>query len=312
MKLTTAIKNIHDFIFKPQPVHSVAALRIGIGLLMLLNWFMIYSDLDVLYGPEGMVSLQTAQQYGNQLRFSLFDYIPLTDKTTVTLAFVNLIAVLGIITGTFTRMAIGITFITLVSFHHRNGFILNSADSVLRIFLFFLFFTPSGDLWSVDRWRKLKQGRAPLVPLERSPWALRLIQLQFCTIYVATVLFKIKGEPWVDGTAVYIATRLDEFYRFPFPLLNSMLFIKFLTWSTLIVEFAMGTLVWFKELRYWVLLAGVGLHLGIEYTMSIPMFEWAMIVMMIAMIDSRDLANLCEKIKSGELTLRKPLKSKEA
>lgn len=271
------------------------------GGLLLLNWLMIYCDLNALYGPNGIVSLATAQQYGNQLRFSLFDYLPNTEKVTFALAIVNLVAVLFMTLGAWTRTSIAIAFITLTSFHHRNGFILNSADSVLRIILFLLFFTHCGDVFSLDRRRLLKKGLAPTTPHEKSPWALRMIQIQFCIIYIATVLFKIKGDKWADGTAVYIATRLDEFVRFELPLLNNMFIIKLFTWSTLVVEFALGTLVWIKELRYWVLLSGVLLHLTIEYTMSIPIFEWAMIVLMISMFDSRDVESWLNKQKNKRL-----------
>ncbi|MNT70315.1 hypothetical protein D3C72_2086830 [compost metagenome] len=47
--------------------------------------------------------------------------------------------------------------------------------------------------------------------------------------------------------------------------------------------------MWLKDLRYWILLAGVGLHIGIEITMNIPLFEWIMIAGMASMIDSRDI-----------------------
>lgn len=306
MQLKTTIKAIDEFLFAPQPVYTVAILRIGWGLLLLFNWMMIYCDLDVLYGPNGMVSLATAQQYGNQLRFSLFDYLPNTDKVVTTLAIVNLIAVLLMIAGAWTRTAIFIAFITLVSFHHRNGFILNSADSVLRVILFLLLFTHCGEFLSIDHWRKVKKGLASPIPEEKSPWALRMIQIQFCVIYVATVFFKIKGDRWVDGTAVYVATRLDEFVRFELPILNNMMVVKLLTWSTLAVELALGTLVWFKELRYWILLSGVMLHLSIEYTMSIPVFEWAMIILMISMVDARDVNAWLIKIKQSKLRIDYP------
>ncbi|MFV8258745.1 HTTM domain-containing protein [Bdellovibrio bacteriovorus] len=305
MKLRTIRNSIDEFLFKPQPVYSVALLRIGLGLLLLFNWLMIYTDLEVLFGPDGLISLQTAQQYGNPLRFSLFDYMPNTYKVTTTIAFVHLLAVLALTFGAWTRKSILIAFVTLISFHHRNGFIMNSADSVLRVFLFLLLFTPCGDAFSFDRWRLRLKGQAPEIPAEKAPWALRMIQIQFCVIYLATVMFKIKGDRWVDGTAVYIATRLDDFVRFELPLLNNMIFIKYLTWSTLLVEFALGTLVWIKELRYWVLLAGVGLHLGIEYTMSIPVFEWAMIVVMVSMVDSRDIECWMEKLRKYRQQARK-------
>lgn len=301
MKLKTLLKSIDNFLFTPQPVYSVAFLRIGMGILLFVNWLMIFCDLDALYGPHGIVSLATAQQYGNPLRLSLFDYLPNTEKVTIALAIVNLIAVLFMTAGAWTRTSITVAFITLVSFHHRNGFILNSADSVLRIVLFLLLFTHCGDAFSVDRWRLQKNGLAQATPEEKSPWALRMIQIQFCIIYIATVLFKIKGDKWIDGTAVYVATRLDEFVRFELPLLNNMFIIKLLTWSTLVIEMALGTLVWVKELRYWILLSGVVLHLSIEYTMSIPIFEWAMIIMMISMIDPRDVESWLKKFRNKRL-----------
>lgn len=306
MKLKTLIKAIDEFLFKPQPVHNVALLRIGLGFLLLFNWAMIYADIDSLFGPNGMVSLATSQQYGNQLRFSLFDYLPNTMKVTSTLAFVNLAAVIAMTIGFWTRTSIAVAFVTLVSFHHRNGFILNSADSVLRVFLFLMLFTHCADLFSVDRWLKLKKGKAPLIPEEKSPWALRMIQIQFCLIYIATVMFKLKGDRWVDGTAIYVASRLDDFVRFELPLLNNMLMIKWLTWGTLAIEIALGTLVWIKEFRYWVLLGGVFLHLGIEYTMAIPVFEWAMIILMLSMVDPRDLQALLEKQKAKHPKIFKP------
>jgi hypothetical protein len=206
-------------------------------------------------------------------------------------ALAHLMAAFGMVFGFFTRTSIAVAFFTLVTFHNRNYLILNSSDVILRNMVFFLFFTPCGELYSVDNWIRRARGLMQ-TPMERAPWALRLAQLQFCTVYLATVLYKIKGGYWADGTAIYIATRLDEFVRVPLAMLNNMMVIKFLTWSTLIVEFALGTLVWVKDVRYWILLAGVGLHIGIEVSMNIPLFEWIMIAGMASMVDSRDIVRV--------------------
>lgn len=301
MTIKTTIRSIDNFFFKPQPVYNVAIMRIGLGLILFFNWLMLIWDLPLLYGTQGIMSFETSRLYGNQLRFSLFDYMAPTDDSVIILALINFIAILAMTVGYKTRMATFIAFLTLVSFHHRNGMVLNSADSVLRIFLFLSIFTPSGDAFSIDRWLKKRSGKASDKPVLKSPWALRLIQIQFCVIYVATVLFKIRGDQWVDGTAVYVATRLDEFYRFPVPMLNNMFFIKLATWGTLIVELALGTLVWFKDLRYWVLISGVIFHLGIEYVMSIPVFEWAMIVLMVSMVDNADIEKLLNFLQEKRL-----------
>ncbi|WP_374074697.1 HTTM domain-containing protein [Bdellovibrio bacteriovorus] len=303
MKLKIVTNALNDFFFKPQSAYSVALLRIALGVIVLLTWFSMWKNLEVFWGVDGILSMQTSMKYGNSLRFNLFDYLPRTAGTPIFLALMLLLGAIGMILGLFTRISIGITFIVLLSFHSRNSFILNSSDIIVRNFLFLLFFSPSGDVLSLDRWIAKMRGLAQGDPVEKSPWALRLMQIQFSVIYIATVLYKMKGPLWADGTAVYFATRLDEFVKIPLDILNSLLVIKFLTWSTLAVELALGTLVWIKELRYWVLLAGIGLHLGIEVTMSIPLFEWIMIATMICMVDSRDIEAWLKKLRNYRTTL---------
>lgn len=287
MTTKTIAKAVNDFFFKPQPVNSVAMMRILFGVILMIHWFSLWSHLEVFWGPEGLLSLAHSIERTGEYRINLFSYFPADPRVGQLLALAHLMAAFGMVFGFFTRTSIAVAFFTLVSFHNRNYLILNSSDVILRNMVFFLFFTPCGELYSVDNW--IRRARGLVTPKERAPWALRLVQLQFCTVYVATVLFKMKGGSWADGTAIYIATRLDEFVRVPLGLLNSLMVIKFLTWSTLVVEFALGTLVWLKDLRYWILLAGVGLHIGIEITMNIPLFEWIMIAGMASMVDSRDI-----------------------
>ena len=293
MKLAQLTNGLNKFFFKPQPVQNVAIMRIVFGVLLLANWVMLWSHLEDFWGVSGLVSQQTADIYTSVYTLNFFTYLPIDARVPTLLAVVNLLAAVGVLLGFLTRTSLAFAFLTLLSFHQRNIFILNSADLIFRNMLFFMIFTPSGLAYSLDRFIAVRRGRVQGPPAEKAPWALRLIQIQFSMVYIATVMFKMKGEPWADGTAIYIATRLDEFAKSPMPfLLNNLIVIKFLTWSTLVVEMSLGTLVWIKEFRYWVLLAGVGLHLGIEMTMNIPLFEYIMIAGMISMVDSRDILRL--------------------
>jgi Vitamin K-dependent gamma-carboxylase. len=290
MKLAQVTNGLNTFFFKPQPVQNVALMRIVFGVLLVANWIMLWSHLEDFWGVSGLVSQQTADIYTSIYTFNFFTYFPIDARVPTILAIVNLLAAVGVLFGFFTRTSVAVAFLTLLSFHQRNIFILNSADLIFRNMLFFLMFTPCGLAYSLDRWIAVRRGKVHGPPPERAPWALRLIQIQFSMVYIATVMFKMKGEAWADGTAIYIATRLDEFAKSPMPLLlNNLMVIKFLTWSTLVVELSLGTLIWIKEFRYWVLLAGVGLHFGIEMTMNIPLFEYIMMAGMIGMIDSRDI-----------------------
>jgi hypothetical protein len=303
MELKNILCAIDDFFFKPQSVFSVAVLRIAFGILLLLNWYMTWVHLDIFWGPQSLVSLSTAMNYTVAPTLNIFALFPDIEGLAGWVALINLVGVIGFIIGFRTRTSALLALVSLLSLHARNTFILNSADVIMHNFLFFMMFSHCGDWLSVDAWLARRRGEIGNSAPMKAPWALRLLQIQFSMIYVATFLWKAKGGAWVDGTAVYYATRLDEFVKFQMPLLNNLLFIKFLTWSTLAVELALGTLVWVKELRYWVLLAGIGLHIGIDLTMNIPLFEWMMIVGMIVMVPSNDLQNIFSKSTEQSLSL---------
>jgi hypothetical protein len=61
------------------------------------------------------------------------------------------------------------------------------------------------------------------------------------------------------------------------------------TFMTLAVELALGTLVFYKPLRKWVLLGGVLLHAFIEYSMNIPLFSWLMVTLYISFYDGEEI-----------------------
>jgi hypothetical protein len=166
----------------------------------------------------------------------------------------------------------------------------------MRCLLFLLIFAPSHVRYSLDAWLARRTG-APFDP-EVSRLMIRLLQLQFSLVYLATTLFKLKGYDWVDGTAVYYTSRLVNFQRIVLPVVFDIpALVKFATWSALFIEFAMGSLIWVRELRLWVLLSGILLHLLIEVSMSIGFFEWVMMSAYILFLESNELRWFQERLR---------------
>ncbi len=60
----------------------------------------------------------------------------------------------------------------------------------------------------------------------------------------------------------------------------------------------MATLVWFAPLRKYVLLAGIGLHLFIEYSMNIPLFAFLMISMYVTYYEGEEVSAWWVQMKS--------------
>jgi hypothetical protein len=131
----------------------------------------------------------------------------------------------------------------------------------------------------VDRLIRIRRGleRGDEIPMVEA-WPQRMLQLQLSAVYISTVASKIQGSEWADGTALYYALHLTDLRRFSlFGLRNQPWFYETLSYYALVTEFSMATFVWSPRLRPYALLMGIGLHLGIEYAMTVPLFSYSMI-----------------------------------
>ena len=290
MSLRRLYQSWNEFFFTPQSPLPVCVFRILYGLIALANLIMLRPEWLKWYGPHAMMSIDTMHKLGRGPNMSVFELIPQTDLAVNIFFWVFLVCTVFLTIGYLTRFSAVAVYICLGSIQMRNGYILNSGDTLMIVTGFFLMFAPAGAALSVDRWLRLRRGHESVAVALYSPWAQRMIQIQLAVVYFATFYWKTLGVLWMNGTAVYYALRLEDFHRFPMPHLQNMFVIKSLTWLTLVIEFALGVLIWFKETRYPVLLAGLCLHLGIEYAMNIPLFEWMAVATYVTFIYPEDLS----------------------
>jgi hypothetical protein len=269
-----------------------------LGVLLVLNWAFLVPDALNFFGQRAVLTPATALRLTGPGRLDVFQVLPGGDGWTLAVFGAVGLASASLAAGFMTRTSAALVFVGLVSLHHRNTVVLNSGDTVFRVLTFLLIFAPAGEVWSVDRWRARRRGAAPPEPPFRAPWAQRLIQIQVTVLYLSTAWWKLLGSAWRDGTAVYYMSRLVEFERFPVPVLfDDLRLIRAVTWGSLATELALGTLVWFPRLRYPVLLAGALLHLGVELTMNIPVFQWLMMAALTTFIPPADVAAVARRVR---------------
>ncbi len=278
------------FFFAPVSPLPIALYRIIFGLLVLADALLLAPDLMVWFGPHGVLTPATALQLTGPHRLNLFLLFPPGPGPVYLLFGLLTASSITLACGFFSRTSAALVYLTLVSFTHRNPLILHSGDTLLRISAFFLIFSRSGTCLSLDRWLLTRWNPSP-PPIPLIPaWPGRLIQIQLCLVYLATALWKFQGSMWLDGTALYYTSRLQEFWRFRVPYIFEHLWtIKLATYATLVIEFSLGTLVWIKELRHPILAAGLLLHLGIEYSMNIPLFAFTMTSGYVLFLNGTDL-----------------------
>ena len=287
------------FFHAAQPVEGIALFRILWGTLLLLNWTFLAPDALDWFGERGVLSSATALILTGPGRLDVLRALPGSDGWMLIVFGAVGLASAALAVGFMTRTSAAVVFVGLVSLHHRNTVVLNSGDTILRVLTFLLMFAPSGDVWSVDRWRARRRGVVPPESVPKPPWAQRLIQIQVAVLYFSAAWWKLLGPAWRDGTAVYYMSRLVEFERFPVPaLFDDLRLIRLVTWASLATELALGTLVWVPRLRYPILLAGVCLHLSIEFTMNIPIFQWLMLAALTTFIPPADVAAFARRVRT--------------
>jgi hypothetical protein len=214
---------------------------------------------------------------------------------------VLLIAGMALTVGWRTRAVSVVVAVLLLVVQRRDPWILNSGDLLLRELAFFVMLMPAGETWSLDARRRLKGGG---VERPRAPWGLRLVQMQVSAIYLFSVWAKVRGTTWNDGTAVGIALQLQDLQRFAVPasVSTSLLVSAILTYSSLAVEASLAFGLWLPRLRYWVMAAGVGLHLGIEGSLLIGWFSLAIVSSYLAFVPPEHLRRAVAWVRSRRRT----------
>jgi hypothetical protein len=249
--------------FSPIDTAPMAALRIAVGLLTIGWTLSLLPDAGTFLGSSGVQHDLPHYEDGA--------WTVQLGQPYVVLA-VLLAAAVALTLGWRTRVASVVVALLLLVVQRRDPFILNSGDLLLRELAFFVMLMPAGETWSLD-------ARRRGVERLRAPWALRLVQMQVSALYLFSVWAKVRGTDWNDGTAVGIALQLEDLQRFTVPeaLSTSLLVSSVMTYSALAVEASLAFGMWLPRLRYWVMAAGVGLHLGIEASLLIGWFSFAVI-----------------------------------
>ena len=291
MSLRSLAEAWNRFFFEPRSPSPIALYRILYGLLTILNLLYLYPDWLDWFGPHAWLSIGTMHALEPGARLNLFTVIPQMGAWVESVFWVFLFFAITLTLGLFTRVSSIAVFVCAASIQQRNVYILHAGDSLMRVTGFFLMFAPAGAAISLDRLIRIWRGReGPEVPLKR-PWAQRMIQFEIALVYLSGFWWKSMGADWVDGNALYYVTHVAQMKRFPLPpFVYQPILLKLGTWCAMAFELAFGILVWFKETRYAVLLAGVAFHLLIEYSFNIQLFEWMMVASYAVFLDPADLS----------------------
>jgi hypothetical protein len=243
--------------------------------------------------------------------FSIWFHI--SDPNTMVAAHAVILVVMALFTlGLFTRVTAVLTWLAAVSYIHRTQQILFGMDTMMNILLIYLMVGNSGAALSLDRlinrYRAARAGlrrggkvdAATQAYLEKPPpsvtagLALRMMQVHFCFIYMASGMSKLKGMTWWNTNAFWDTLVNPEFCPVQYQWFESLLrwavserrwvyagMTSFGVAFTLFMEFSLPYLVW-TRLRPYIVIAAFVMHLGIATFMGLYMFSLFMMSLLLA------------------------------
>lgn len=293
MSVRVAYESWLRFWFSPGPAHTQVLVRIVFGLIILQYAWLLSPHLVSLFGTDSIVSATAVQLYWGGPTGSVLLIDPTSDAWLRMWHLTLVVAAITFTCGLLTRLSAIAIFICISAFMLRNPFVMNSGSIFMHAVSFYLCFSHGGAAFSFDRLIADSVGRksgGPYCALV-SPCAVRMIQLQTSALYCGALAVKLLGHQWIDGVALYYTLHLQEFERLPKAwLLQSFLVTKVLNYLVLFLEFACAALIWVKEFRYLVIVAGLIMHLSIEWAFNIPQFEFLTMLGLLSFIPPRDLA----------------------
>ncbi|MCU4800223.1 HTTM domain-containing protein [Halobacteria archaeon HArc-gm2] len=190
---------------------ALAALRISLGTLLLLDLVLRARDLTTFYSDVGVFTRTAlARQYPTMGSVSIHT-ISGEVWVQAVLFLVAAAFATAVLVGYRTRLATLASLVLLVSMHARNPMVLNAGDVLFRRLLFWGLFLPLGARWAIDA----NTVASADTDDDGGGWiatvATAALLVQVVLVYFANVAFKLRTDAWTRGEAIRYVFELDQF-----------------------------------------------------------------------------------------------------
>ncbi len=248
---------------------SLALFRILVGVLIIIDVFLRFRNLEFFYTDSGPVPSELIISDFNY--FSLLYYI--TDPIGVSIIFIiQILLAILLILGYKTKFVFILSTILVISVDLRNPYVASYADTLFRLLLFWAIFLPLGNKWSIDSLRTTEHKNSILTHI-----AGFFILFQMLAMYIVNGSIKYtNADEWLSGWAFHSILHYDRItWLFgPYVRESPMWLIQFgSTYWFLMMIIAPSMLLFTKRIRY--ILAGALMfgHLNIALTTRVGAFS---------------------------------------
>lgn len=264
---------------------SLAAYRIGLGLVLVADSLLRTRDFSLMLAPDGMFPLSSLAQFHGSRAFWSLAF--LHDSAWCSGSVLALEAVAGgaLAIGWRSRLATVAAWVAVVSLIRRASPAANAGDFWLACQLFWAMFLPLGARWSLDAVRRPAAAEPP--PTAVCSVASAALLLQLAAVYLGAGLAKLNSG-WLTGEALTHALSVHDHGKPLGMMLGGIPWLaRPLQWLVVAGELAvLPVLVALPQPRVRGLLvaAGWAFHLAIWFGMTVGLFAVVGIVAWLPLI----------------------------
>lgn len=236
-------------LFEPMPAARLKALRIGAGLLLLVDLVVGYAaHAGALLGRSGYVGEAAAG-------WSLLRVLPGDYAGPILLA-LGAAASLALSANLAPRLAAFVAWVVVVSLYNHNPYLHNGGDRLRPLLFLILMLSP-----------KVANQT------EVSGWSAKLLLLQVSCVYFFAGWAKLFDPAWRDGSAMASIVANPQWSMAPM-LADAVPAIvwKLATWGTLVWELGFVVLAVLPRTRVVVLIVGIFFHFGTLFLLDVGLF----------------------------------------
>ena len=263
-----------QWVAAPIAAERLAAWRIGVGLVLLLDAILFYCPMlrGQLYGPTslegpGVFAERFAAPHWN---WSLLNWLPVEWGATV-LVSVWIVCASLLLIGWRPNVAAAVAWAISLSFYNSNFYLHNSGDRLRHFVLLLLIFAKTDAAWA---WRR--RPREGAWPVLVSGWPMRVMLLQMALMYFMNGVYKLQGRIWWEGSVMWYVNHDLAWARWSSPWMPYWVTAA-LTWFALVWEVGFPVWLTLPRLRTIALLIGVAFHVFTFFHLEIAAFPlWAL------------------------------------
>ncbi|WP_338930398.1 HTTM domain-containing protein [Streptomyces netropsis] len=269
---------------QPVSVLGVSATRALLGFVGLMYYVSQYSDRRYLFGPQGLLPHEEfLDQLAQTRTFSLYSWSSSTAWFELVFH-AGMLTALAMMLGIGGRVGLALNWAFLWSIYQRQIVIIDGGENLAYVVIPLLMLTRCYDRFSFSTGtaRRLAQhlpGSIKAVAAPLHNLGVVAVATQICLVYVVSGLYKVQGQSWQDGTALFYVLRVPEF---TWPGVSELVYGNDLlvylgTYATVLflVYFPLGALI--PALRPWAAVASIGFHLSIALLMGLTSFALTMV-----------------------------------